>query len=277
METENIIYFHPAQDMHKMTAAKRHWWEDASLKGKVLRVEDAGGFFVPVDCPVPPFYYRRRPWRREVLAEVMETVLHGAPGFADAVVHPEIMTLMSEEQTERWEPRRETLESLSAAMLASCAADCLHRKGRVNVLLGNAEDTSWQMKMTSRLLKPYLPRINSLLIYYEETAGADIWEELADEIELYGYEYGLVPELRPYVAGEEGLRCGRERCGGVILDFADTPRHPRVEKGERTICADLRSDPEKERSCGRENGRILYASPLKYLDTIVKNSYDRQR
>lgn len=277
METESIVFFHPIQDMHKMTAAKRHWWEDASLTGRVLPAEDAGGYFAPVDCPVPSFYYKKRPWQKEALSRAMVAALHGAPGVADAFVHPQIMTLMSEQEAGRWEPRRETLERLSAAMLASCASDCLYRKGRVNVLLGSPEDTDWQMKMTSCLLTPYLSRINSLLFYYEETEGTDIWEELADDLEMYGYEYGLVPELRPYVMGEEGLRCGRERCGGVILNFADKPRYPRVEKGERTIFADLRSGQDKERSCSRENGRILYVSPLKYLDTIVKNSYDRLR
>lgn len=273
METESIVYFHPMQDMYKMTAAKRHWWEGVSLPGRVLQAEDAGGFFVPVDCPVPPFYYKKKPWPQELLSGAMENVLHGVPGFADAFLHPQIMTLVSEEMANRWEPRRETMERLAAAMLASRAADCLFRRGRVNVLLGGPEDTDWQMEMTRRLLEPYLSRINSLLFYYEEVEGTDIWEETADELEAYGYEYGLVPGLRPYVMEEEGLRCGRERCGGVILDYADAPRYPRVEREGQTIYADMTSDQEKERSCVRKNGRILYVSPLKYLDTVVKNGY----
>lgn len=273
METESIVYFHPMQDMYKMTAAKRHWWEGVSLPGRVLQAEDAGGFFVPVDCPVPPFYYKKKPWPQELLSGAMENVLHGVPGFADALLHPQIMTLVSEEMANRWEPRRETMERLAAAMLASRAADCLFRRGRVNVLLGGPEDTDWQMEMTRRLLEPYLSRINSLLFYYEEVEGTDIWEETADELEAYGYEYGLVPGLRPYVMEEEGLRCGRERCGGVILDYADAPRYPRVEREGQTIYADMTSDQEKERSCVRKNGRILYVSPLKYLDTVVKNGY----
>lgn len=276
METGSIVYFHPMQDMYKMTAAKRHWWEGVSLPGRILRAEDAGGYFVPVDCPVPPFYYKKKPWPRELLAGAMENVLHGAPGMADAFLHPQIMTLVSGETADRWEPRRDTMERLAAALLASCAADCLFRRGRVNVLLGRPEDTDWQMEMTRRLLTPYLSRINSLLFYYEEVEGTDIWEETADELEAYGYEYGLVPGLSPYVTGEEGLRCGRERCGGVILDYADTLRYPRVEREGQTIYADMTSDQEKEQSCIRKNGRILYVSPRKYLDTIVKSSYDKK-
>lgn len=273
METESIVYFHPMQDMHKITAAKRHWWEDAALPRKVLRAEDAGGFFVPVDCQVPCFYYKKRTWPKEVLQEAMEHVMHGAPGLADAFLHPQIMTLLSEERRARWEPRRETVERLAAGMLAACAADCLFRRGMVTVLLGRPEDTDWQMEMTRKLLTPYLPRINSLIFYYEEVEGTDIWEETADELEAYGYEYGLVPGMKPYMGSEEGFRCGRERCGGVILDYADMPRYPRVEREGQTVYADLYSHPEKERNCAGKNGRILYISLLKYLDTVVKNGY----
>lgn len=276
METESIVYFHPIQDMHKMAAAKRHWWEGVSLQANVLKAEDAGGFFIPVDCPVPPFYYKKRPWPQEILSEVMESVLHGAPGLADAYLHPQIMTLMSEDQNKRWEPRRETMERLAAGLLAACAAGCLYQEGRINVLLGRPEDTDWQMEMTRRLLGPYLPRINSLLFFYEEVEGSDIWEEMADELEAYGYEYGLVPGVRPYLTAEAGLRCDRERCGGVILDYADTPRYPRMEREGQTVYVDLASNPEKERSCIGKNGRILYISPIKYLDTIGKSRYDKK-
>lgn len=277
MEAQTILYFRPAEEqMHKNTAAKRHWWENASLTGKVLSAETTGGFFVPVDCQVPAFYYKKKPWPGEVLLQAMETARNGAPGLADAYLHPQIMTLMSDEYINRWEPRRETVERLAAALLASCAADCLYRRGRVTVLLGRPEDTDWQMGMTRRLLTPYLPRINSLCFCYEEVEGLDIWEETADELEAYGYDYGLVPEMRPYLASAEGLCCGREKYGGVILDYADVQRHPRVEREGQTIYADLASNPQKELSCARKNGRILYSSPLKYLDTIVKSGYDKK-
>lgn len=276
METESIVYFHPIQDMHKMTAAKRHWWEGASLPGKALEAAETGGLFVPVDCPVPCFYYKKKPWPQEALTEAMETALHGAPGMADAFLHPQIMTLLSEEGRARWEPRPETMERLAAAMFAVCAADCLFQRGRVNVLLGRPEDTAWQMETTGRLLAPYLPRINSLRFHYEEVEGADIWEEEAEALDAYGYEYGLVPDMSPYLVTEEGLRCGRERCSGVILDFAETPRVPRVEREEQTVYADLASHPEKERNCARKNGRVVYISPIKYLDTVVKSGYYRK-
>ena len=108
-----------------MTAAKKHWWESVSLPGKVLPAEAAGGFFVPVDCPVPLFYYKKKPWKQENLLNAMEIVVGAVPGMADAFLHPKIMTLISQEKRERWEPRRETQQRLSAALLAGCAADCL--------------------------------------------------------------------------------------------------------------------------------------------------------
>lgn len=274
METETIVYFHPAtEQMYKNTAAKKHWWQDAVLRERNLEAKETGGFFVPMDCPIPPFYYKKKPWPQDILSEAMEGVLHRASGMADAFLHPNIMTLMSEKYADRWEMRRETTERLGACLLASYAADCLNRKGSVTVLLGSPDDTDQQMEMTLRLLSPYLSRINNLLFYYEEVAGTDIWEETAVYLEEYGYEYGLAPAMRSYWNGKEGLRCGTDRCVGVILDFASSARYPRTEREEQAVYVDLAPDWEKERSCIRKNGRILYASPLKYLDTIVKNSY----
>ncbi len=276
METETIIYFHPApEQMYKNNAAKKHWWQDAVLRERTLTAEETGGFFVPVDCPIPPFYYKKKPWPPELLSETMERTLHLADGMADAFLHPEIMTSVSEKYLGRWEMRKETVERMGAGLLAAYAADCLREKGRVAVLLGSPDDTDRQMEMTLGLLTPYLPRINDLLFYYEEVAGTDIWEETGDYLEEYGYEYGLVPAMRPYQAGEKGLCCGKERCGGVILDLAAAPRYPRMAR-ERAVYVDLTSDQEKERTCIRKNGEILYVSPLKYLDTIVKTGYDRE-
>lgn len=277
METERIIYFHPAEEeVHKNTAAKKHWWQDAVLRERSLTAEETGGFFVPVDCPIPAFYYKKKPWPQEILSEAMEEVLHRATGMADAFLHPDIMTLVSEKYAGRWEVRSETMERLAACLLAACAADCLRQKGSVTVLLGSPDDTERQMETVWQLLSPYLPRINSLLFYYEEVEGTDIWEETAVWLEEYGYEYGLAPAMRSYLKEAEGLRCGRDRCGGVILDFAPQARYPRTEREERVIYVDLASVQEKERSCIRKNGQILYVSPFKYLDTVVKSSYDRK-
>lgn len=275
METETIIYFHPEPErMNKNNAAKKHWWQDAVLKERNLTAAETGGFFVLVDCPIPHFYYKKRLWPPEILSEAMERILHRAEGMADAFLHPDIMTSVSEKYAGRWEMRRETAERLGACLLASYAADCLRKKGRAAVLLGSPDDTDLQMEMTRELLAPYLSRINSLLFYYEEVEGTDIWEETGSYLEEYGYEYGLVPEMRPYLKGDKGLCCGKDRCGGVILDFAGTSRYPRMAR-EKVIYVDLTSDREKERNCIRKNGEVFYASPLKYLDTIVKTGYDR--
>lgn len=275
MEAESILYFHPSREnVYKNDAAKRHWWQDAKLRGRTLPQEGGEASFLLVDCPIPPFYYRKKTWSSERLSEAMDTLLQSAPGMTDAFLHPEIMTLVSEKYRERWEPQRETMEKLSAALLAACAADCLCERGEAVVLLGRPEETAWQMEMTAKLLSPYLSRINSLLFYYEEVEGSDIWEETADYLEDYSYEYGLVPGLLPYLAGEGGRRCGREKYGGVILDYSPLAGYPRIRQGERVVYVDLLSDPAKEASLGRKGGQILYASPLKHLDTVVKNSYD---
>ena len=96
METDTIIYFHPTQgQMHKNTAAKKHWWQDAALREEKLGLEKTGGFFLSVDCAIPPYYYKKKPWTGELLSAAMEEVVHRADGMADAFLHPDIMTYMS--------------------------------------------------------------------------------------------------------------------------------------------------------------------------------------
>lgn len=275
MEAQSILYFHPAPEgMYKNEALKRHWWQKAALQGQVLPQESPEMTFRLVDCPIPSFYYQKKPWTPEVLSEAVDEVLQKAPGMADAFLHPQVMTSMSEKNRERWEPRRETVEDLVSVLLARYAADCLHEQGEAVVLLGRPEETAWQMEMTARLLWPYLSRINRLTFFYEEVEGVDIWEETEDCLETYGYEYGLAPRLLPYVEEDGEYRCGREKCGGVILDYCSSARHPRIRHQEQAVYVDMCSDRTKALACGRKGGEILYVSPLKYLDTVVKSSYD---
>ena len=275
MEAQSILYFHPAPEgMYKKDALKRHWWQKTALQGRILSGESSEEAFLLTECPIPPFYYQKKPWTPEVLSEAMDEVLQKAPGMADAFLHPQVVTCVSEKYRERWEPRRETMESLAGVLIANYAADRLYEQGEAVVLLGGSEETAWQMEMTARLLWPYLSRINRLSFFYEEVEGVDIWEETADCLDAYGYEYGLAPRMLPYRDGEEGGRCGTEKCGGVILDYGLSAGHPRMRHGERIVYMDLCSDRAKALSCGRKGGEILYVSPLKYLDTAVKNSYD---
>ncbi len=291
MEAETIVYYHPVtEQMSAKCAAKGHWWQEAMLKDKILPQDDDRRPFTLVDCPVPPFYYRRKTWKPEKLSEAMETVLHRVPGMTDVCLHPQVMTWLSEMYADRWETCRETREMLLAAVLSEYGASNLRAQGQAAVLLGAPEETEWQMEMTWRLLEPYLSRVNSLAFYYEETEGADIWEELSAHLEMYYYEYGLVPQLTPYRAkgAKKKEHCGRRRCGGLILDYGSAGNF-QIPSGRGYGCADAAtaggwkqciyldaaSCQEKERACAGKSGQILYVSPLKYLDTMVKNSYDR--
>ncbi len=277
MEVQSILYFHPAPEgMYKNDALKRHWWQKTALQGRALSQGSHETSFRLVDCPIPSFYYQKKPWQPEVLSEAMDEVLQKATGMADAFLHPQVMTYMSENSQERWESRRETVENLTSALLSRYAADRLYEQGEATVLLGESEATAWQMEMTARLLWPYLSRINHLTFFYEEVEGVDIWEETADCLDAYGYEYGLAPRMIPYRDEAEGCQCGTEKCGGVILDYCPSARHPRMRHGERIVYVDLCSDQTKALACGRKGGEILYVSPLKYLDTAVKSGYDKK-
>lgn len=297
MERETIVYYYPIwQIQHEPAAggrhgfaAKRRWFQEAALQTRPVTAEEE---FCVLGCGIPPFYYRKKPWKAQVLSETMETALGGVAGMADTYVHPEIGLLL-QERTARWMPRESTIRLLVKCLLKRYGKETLERSGTVTVLLGKAEAADRQMETTWELLQPYLPRINRMLIYYEkpETLTDDSSEEigqaadsrwdpqewLGEYLEAYSYEYGLVPWLEPYreegTGGVSSLRCGREKCGGVILDYGAQPRYPKISSPD-CICIDVMSNDEKERIFRRKSLSIPYISPLKYLDTVTKNSYD---
>lgn len=282
MEWEKIVYFYPMREqqnqMKNPPAARRRWFQNAELDLRELE-------FNVIGCAVPPFYYKRRPWKPQDLSDAMECVLRRVEGMTDTCIHPQVGMLLTEEYTQRWLPRRETVQMATARLIGLYTAEMLRARGEAAVLLGAPADTDWQMKMTEELLQPYLPRINRLLIFYEEIPETDVWTELGSYLDEYYYEYGLVPQLEPYVRTHAGadaavstdgssLRCGRPRCGGMILDYCGQFRYPKIPPDGRAVYIDVTSAGEKERLLGRKNPRIPYISPLKYLDTMVKNSYD---
>ena len=281
MEAETIVYYHPAQGQSpKQCRAKKHWWQDAVLQGipvpgRIPQAADGQSPVTLVDCAVPPFYYRARAWKPEILSESMERVLHRADGMTDAVLHPQIMTWLSEKYTDRWETCRETRKVLLESLLTVYGAACLREQGQAAVLRGSPEETQWQMEMTWGLLEPYLSRINKLLFYYKVIEGTDIWEELSLHLEKYYYEYGLVPQMMPYQIKKQKGPGGRQNLSGVILDYGGSTEGLGFAPDRPVVYVDMLSCPEKEQIFARKGGQILYVSPLNYLDTMVKNSYDR--
>ena len=266
MEQETIVYYYPmpedtARSDHRH-AARRHWFADVVLPSRMAVKQEA---FCVLGCGIPPYYYRRRPWKAQTLSAAMETVLGAAEGMTDTYVHPAVQALLTKEYCDRWLPRTGTIQMLGKHLLAEYAKETLMHNGMVTVLLGHPADTDRQMEMTWELLQPYLSRVNRMQIYYEEIAGVDIQEELQEYLETYYYEYGLVPQF-----------CKRrEKCGGVILDYCERFQYPKIIP-EGCVYIDLTSAGAKEQICKRKGLSIPYVSPLKYLDTVVKNSYDRK-
>ena len=289
-----IVYFYLDE---RICAAKQGWLQEARLKadwidGKGEEEECAFGEECRVmGCAVAPFYYRKRPWKPQALSEAMEDVLCRVEGMVDTYPDPQVEAMLTPAYGRRWQPDRKTLQMLAAGMISAYAGNMIWQNGEVTVLLGAPPDADWQMDMTRELIAPYLTRVNRMLIFYEEVAGTDIWMELDGCLEEYYYEYGLVPQLEPYGwkytgqygeeeirAQEDGkriLRCGTKKCGGVILDYAEGFRYPRITRDSSTVYIDLLSEGGKERLIGRKTAQTAYVSPLKYLDTMVKNSYDR--
>lgn len=328
MEREKIIYYYPMQERNagrnRAYAAKRRWFQEAELDAQnadeITGVCEAGrgrgtdGMsgstgaavqspeFQVIGCVIPPYYYRNRAWKPQILSEAMERVPRRVDGMTDTWLHPQIAALLTEEYEGRFTTRRETVQMVAAQIIRQYAARTVCACGEAVVLLGEPADTDLQMQMTRELLLPYLPRINRLLIFYEEIAETDIWMELGSHLDEYYYEYGLVPQLEPYVtsygtaaadvcaepqhtAGEQAekvvqqercsvLKCGKPRCGGMILDYSRQFRYPKIMPESKAVYIDIVSEAEKERLLGRKTPWIPYISPLKYLDTIVKSGYD---
>ena len=313
MEQETILYYYlmprETAGRNNTKAAKKHWFQEAVLESKLLAEQEE---FRVLGCAVPPFYYRKKEWKAPVLSEVMETALHTAAGMTDTCVHPDLLRIFAPEDRGRWRPRESTVRMLTKHLLGQYAEKVLVGTGMVTILLGQPGEVRQQMETTWELLEPYLSRVNRMLLYYEqqetpqneeETGPAesvDRQEELQEYLEEYYYEYGLVPQPVPYSrsrtaqaqgqaekdpavgerefyakSGAGPLRCGRERCGGVILDYCTDFRYPRIAAAD-CIYIDIASDGEKERLLGRKSLALAYVSPLKYLDTMVKNSYDRK-
>ena len=271
MEQEKIIYYYPLAEYIGRSgcgsAAKRYWFQNAVLSAGLVSEKEPQ----VIGCAVPSFYYRRRPWKPQMLAEAMEAVVCRVDGMADTWLHPQIETMLTEEYIRRWIPRRDTVQAMIRQLIGQYADRIIRQCGEVAVLLGEPVDTDWQMKMTGELLSPYLPRINRLLIFYEEVAETDIWMELGNHLDEYYYEYGLVPQLEPY---RDDLRCGKAKCKGMILDYCAQFRYPKILPEDAAVYIDTVSVGEKEELLRRKTPQIPYVSPLKYLDTMVKSSYD---
>lgn len=286
MEQETILYYYPLpakpDGTDNTTAARKHWFQEAVLQTALLARQEE---FCVLGCAVPPFSYRKRAWKAPVLYEAMETAMHTAAGMTDTFVHPDILRLLGPERQGRWQPREDTIKMLLKYLLGQQAGEAPALSGMVTVLLGQPRDAARQLETTWELLESYLPRVNRMLLYYE--GQEDGLEALQEYLEAYYYEYGLVPQQIPYrrtrtaesdpFSGESAaaLRCGKERCGGVILDFAEGYRYPKTGSWA-CVYIDAVSDGEKERLFGRKSPAAAYLSPLKYLDTLVKNSYDRK-
>lgn len=284
MEREKIVYYYPMQEQREQQnnffMAMRRRFREEKL---ALRYYGEADEFDVAGCAVAPFYYKKRPWKPQMLAEAMENVLRHVEGMTDTWLHPQIAFLLTEAYEGRFLPRRETVQMVAAQLVRQYAAGMIGECGEAVVLLGAPADTDGQMQMTRELLQPYLPKINRLLIFYEEIAETDIWMELGSHLDEYYYEYGLVPQLEPYVTSYGGkvdlcegavLKCGKPRCGGMILDYSGRFRYPKILPGSKAVYIDTMSETEKERLLRRKTPWISYISPLKYLDTIVKSGYD---
>jgi hypothetical protein len=240
-------------------------------------------------CPVPCCFYKKKPWQPVQLDEAMEQAFSQVEGMADTVLSAEVRVLLGEDMSHKWEPRPDTLKTLTALRLAwdvrrlaerdrfpENQGVCLekHHERRNNypakavIYLGAAQDEDWQLQMAWELLQPYLPKLNHCVVRQETAAGEpEIFlkacsrgeaesfaeadgcteedsrgESISAFAQACAYEYGLVVQTERYGEKAKGLQPADGQAGVPCLHL------------------DFR-------------GENLYHSAVKYLDTIVKNSY----
>lgn len=253
-----------------MCSAKWYWFQDVSLRTYLLG--EVHATFNVIGCAVPPYYFRNRPWKPQVLSEEMAKVMRRVDGMTDTYLHPQIEAMLTAEYVRRWMPRRNTVQMIVGQLIEQYVPGVVKQCEEAVVLLGEAADTGWQMEMTRELLQPYQAGINRMLIFYEEVAETDIWMELGSHLDDYYYEYGLVPQIEPYAETADGLRCGKHKCEGIVLDYCTQFRYPKIMPDSKAVYIDTMSVGCKEKLLARKTPKIPYVSPLKYLDTMVKNS-----
>lgn len=235
MEQGTILYFYLQRKYQGRCCAKRHWWQTAKLHALAPFELGEQDRVKVVACPVPAFFYKRKPWKPQVLKELMENMLYEAEGMSDAILSPPLEKLFPEEQQRRWRPRLDTVRLLMGFLIEEKVEGGAWGRETAQIRLGAPQDSDWQMQFARELLTPYLTQINRCTVWYEPIPGVNIRDELETFLEDYYYEYGLVVQTRPY--GE-----------------ADT--------AAEGINIDLRGDN-------------LYRQTWKYLDTMVKNKYDK--
>jgi hypothetical protein len=138
-------------------------------------------------------------------------------------------------------------------LMALRLARDLHHPDTAVICLGAAQDEEWQLQLAWELLQPYLPRLNHCVVRRSASpakAGSGEENDTYAEADSCG----------------EGISAFAEDCyyeyGLVVQTENDGEAHKPIGTQTNTCCLklDFREDN-------------LYHSAVKYLDTIVKNSY----
>lgn len=267
MEHETIIYYYPVRENagQYSAVAKKHWWQEAKLTSFCISKSDASQTmmsgrqeqdgsrydFQIYACPVPVFYYKKKNWKEQTLCEAMEKVLYQMEGMTDTFLAFGMEKLLPGEMLRRWHPRMETVKRLTALRLAQKIEAQGRYPRKAVVMLGKMQDADWQMEMTWELLLPYLPKINQCVIRYDPAPGLDISEELGSFLDDYYYEYGLVVQTERNGAGSHTLSGSSNSSASSAFEW---------QMEDSGLYLDFRKDN-------------LYRCIVKYLDTMVKNSY----
>lgn len=220
-------------------------------------------------------------WKPEKLVARMRDSLKCYPQTDRILMQPAVEKLLGAPDT-FLECREELTEELLAGLM-------LERPGNIVILLGDMDFPERQLDFFGRLLTPYLPRINRMTVLYTDGKEADgdvqtdegadrtyQIERILEATEIFGgdlyYEYGLVVQAESI--WNYAKRRRKEDGRVLYLDGGSAGRMPAYSLKKGDLYLDMVSSMILGTRIERLNIDICYLSPRKYLDTIVKSSYD---
>lgn len=278
MGNETILYYVTEEFVTgSRRMAKDYFWRKIKLPSFVVEEDN----ITVVTIMIPDL---KKGWKKEKLLRQMQEAALEYPmysGNAQVLLQPEVQRILSEKDAAG------TISHIEWHLAEAVLKETLTVKNRktslesVVFLLGNTLFLEEQMEKFMEMMQSCFPRINHLLILYkpdeEDWQEQSRWEEVVYEYtqEIY-YEYGLVTQVQNKESQplkKHSVRIGQG--GSFFLDFGYPETLPLRALQAGDFYLDVFSSEMKSALFRRKYMEISYASPRKYLDTIVKSGYDK--
>lgn len=311
MGNETILYYVTQEAVTgSVDHMKRHFWQKVILPSFVMEKEE----MTVIAVIIPSL---KKEWKPEKLLKLMqETAKKYSEQFADAqiILHPKAEGLLGgKSRQDGLPPIYWTLSEKLLAGIFNGQDETRSEKGNrkkhrenhpasVVLLMGNLLFPEEQMQKFTEIMQPHLPFINRLFILYsaDKDGVSDhlaefyasgiqkdeepdpqterIEEAMQHDTENLYYEYGLVSQIQcgnGFTLKRGAIEIGQSPVFFLDCGYPGDIPYGALRRGDFYL--DIVSDEKKESLFRRKYREISYLSPRKYLDTLVKSGYDKQR